>query len=155
MARQAVAARMAMWGREANVRLHLHRCRHTHATHAIRRGVDVFTFQRRSATARREPHLTTFLLSLVGFISPAGLTDLFGKVLPFRNNQNSYCVMTTSQPQVHALFPTPVGSYSGFAQQDALQEKLLGLLTADQARISSQTLNCAIGLIRMEAVFWN
>ena len=38
-----VAARMAMWGREANVRLHPHRCRHTHATHAIRRGVDVFT----------------------------------------------------------------------------------------------------------------
>ena len=43
LTRQAVAARMAMWGREANVRLHPHRCRHTHATHAIRRGVDVFT----------------------------------------------------------------------------------------------------------------
>ncbi|QNJ32766.1 putative integrase/recombinase domain protein [Synechococcus sp. PROS-9-1] len=45
LTRQAVAARMAMWGREANVRLHPHRCRHTHATHAIRRGVDVFTLQ--------------------------------------------------------------------------------------------------------------
>ena len=43
LTRQAVAARMAMWGREGNVRLHPHRCRHTHATHAIRRGVDVFT----------------------------------------------------------------------------------------------------------------
>jgi len=43
LTRQAVAARMARWGREANVRLHPHRCRHTHATHAIRRGVDVFT----------------------------------------------------------------------------------------------------------------
>ena len=43
LTRQAVAARMAMWGREANVRLHPHRCRHTHATHAIRKGVDVFT----------------------------------------------------------------------------------------------------------------
>ena len=43
LTRQALAARMAMWGREANVRLHPHRCRHTHATHAIRRGVDVFT----------------------------------------------------------------------------------------------------------------
>ncbi len=46
--------------------------------------------------------------------------------------------MTTSQSQVHALFPTPVGSYSGFAHQDALQEKLLDLLTVDQARINSQ-----------------
>ena len=44
--------------------------------------------------------------------------------------------MTTSPSQVHALFPTPVGSYSGFAQQDALQEKLLGLLTANEARNS-------------------
>ena len=42
LTRQAVAARMAMWGREANVRLHPHRCRHTHATHAIRRGGGCF-----------------------------------------------------------------------------------------------------------------
>ena len=48
--------------------------------------------------------------------------------------------MTTTQSQVHALFPTPVGSYSGFAQQDALQEKLLGLLTTDKARNNSQDL---------------
>jgi site-specific recombinase XerD len=45
LTRQAVAARMAKWGREAGVRLYPHRCRHTHATHAIRRGVDVFTLQ--------------------------------------------------------------------------------------------------------------
>jgi len=43
MTRQGIAARMAKWGCEAGVRLYPHRCRHTHATHAIRRGVDVFT----------------------------------------------------------------------------------------------------------------
>ena len=46
--------------------------------------------------------------------------------------------MTSFKSQVHALFPTPVGSYSGFSGQDVLQEKLLGLLTADQARINTQ-----------------
>ena len=46
--------------------------------------------------------------------------------------------MTIFPSQVHALFPTPVGSFSGFAQQDALQEKLLGLLTANEARTNSQ-----------------
>jgi len=45
LTRQAVAARMAKWGSAAGVRLYPHRCRHTHATHAIRRGVDVFTLQ--------------------------------------------------------------------------------------------------------------
>ena len=45
LTRQAVAGRMAKWGQEAGVRLHPHRCRHTHATHAIRRGCDVFTLQ--------------------------------------------------------------------------------------------------------------
>ena len=47
LTRQGVAARMARWGKAADVHLypHLypHRCRHTHATHAIRKGVDVFT----------------------------------------------------------------------------------------------------------------
>ena len=65
LTRQAVAARMAMWGREVNVRLTPHRCRHTHATFAIRRGLMFSPFRQRSAIARREPHLTTFLLSLV------------------------------------------------------------------------------------------
>ena len=45
LTRQGVASRMAKWGREAGVKLYPHRCRHTHATHAIRRGVDVFTLQ--------------------------------------------------------------------------------------------------------------
>ncbi len=45
LTRQAVAGRMALWGKRAGVRLYPHRCRHTHATHAIRRGVDVFTLQ--------------------------------------------------------------------------------------------------------------
>ena len=40
---QAVAARMVRWGKAADVHLYPHRSRHTHATHAIRRGVDVFT----------------------------------------------------------------------------------------------------------------
>ena len=43
LTRQGVAARMARWGKEADVHLYPHRCRHTHATHANRRGVDVFT----------------------------------------------------------------------------------------------------------------
>ena len=43
LTRQGVAARMARWGKAADVHLYPHRCRHTHATHAIRRGVDVFT----------------------------------------------------------------------------------------------------------------
>ncbi len=42
LTRQAVAARMARWGKAAEVHLYPHRCRHTHATHAFRRGVDVF-----------------------------------------------------------------------------------------------------------------
>ena len=45
LTRQAVAGRMARWGKRAGVRLYPHRCRHTHATHAIRRGVDVYTLQ--------------------------------------------------------------------------------------------------------------
>jgi len=40
LTRQAVATRMARWGREAGVQLHPQRCRHTHATRAIKRGVD-------------------------------------------------------------------------------------------------------------------
>jgi site-specific recombinase XerD len=43
LTRQGVAARMARWGKAADVHLYPHRCCHTHATHAIRRGVDVFT----------------------------------------------------------------------------------------------------------------
>ena len=38
LTRQGVAARMARWGKAADVHLYPHRCRHTHATHAIRRG---------------------------------------------------------------------------------------------------------------------
>ena len=40
---QTLAVRMAVWGRGANLRLHPHRCRHTHVNHAIRLGVDLFT----------------------------------------------------------------------------------------------------------------
>lgn len=47
--------------------------------------------------------------------------------------------MTTSHFQVHVLSPTPVvGSYSGFAQKDALLETLLVLLIPDQARTKNQ-----------------
>ena len=65
LTRQGVAARMARWGKAADLHHYPHRCRHTHATQAIRRGGMSSPFRRRSATARREPHLTTFLLSLV------------------------------------------------------------------------------------------
>jgi integrase len=45
LSRQAIAERMRHWGREAEVHLYPHKLRHTHATDAIRRGVDVFTLQ--------------------------------------------------------------------------------------------------------------
>ena len=43
LTRQAIADRMRRWGQRAGVHLHPHKLRHSHATHAIRRGVDVFT----------------------------------------------------------------------------------------------------------------
>jgi site-specific recombinase XerD len=45
LTRQAIADRMRRWGQQAGVHLHPHKLRHTHATQAIRRGVDVFTLQ--------------------------------------------------------------------------------------------------------------
>ena len=45
MTRQAIAARMAKWGKEAGVRLYPHRCRHTHATNAVRAGTSLFVLQ--------------------------------------------------------------------------------------------------------------
>lgn len=45
LSRQAIAGRCRRWGKQAGVHLHPHRLRHTHATHAIRHGVDVFTLQ--------------------------------------------------------------------------------------------------------------
>jgi len=45
ISRQAIADRMSRWGRQAGVHLHPHKLRHTHATQAIRRGVDVFCLQ--------------------------------------------------------------------------------------------------------------
>jgi site-specific recombinase XerD len=45
LTRQAIADRMRHWGQQAGVHLHPHKLRHTHATQAIRRGVDVFTLQ--------------------------------------------------------------------------------------------------------------
>lgn len=45
LTRQAIADRMRKWGAIAEVHLHPHKLRHTHATQAIRRGVDVFTLQ--------------------------------------------------------------------------------------------------------------
>ena len=40
-----VAFVMQEWGKLADLDLHPHRLRHSHATHAVRRGVDVFTLQ--------------------------------------------------------------------------------------------------------------
>lgn len=45
LSRQAIADRMARWGRQAGVHLHPHKLRHTHASQAIRRGCDSFTLQ--------------------------------------------------------------------------------------------------------------
>ena len=45
LTRQAVAARMAMWGRVAGFHVHPHQLRHSHATHSVQRGCDVFTLQ--------------------------------------------------------------------------------------------------------------
>lgn len=45
LSRQAIADRMRRWGQQAGIHLHPHKLRHTHATQAIRRGVDVFTLQ--------------------------------------------------------------------------------------------------------------
>ena len=38
---------MRKWGKLADLELHPHRLRHSYATHAVRRGVDVFTLQSR------------------------------------------------------------------------------------------------------------
>jgi len=45
MTRQGIAVRMAKWGRAADVYLDPYRCPHTHPTHSIRRGIDVFTLE--------------------------------------------------------------------------------------------------------------
>jgi len=45
LTRQAVASRMARWGREAGVRLHPHQLRCTHVTHAVGGGVGVSMLQ--------------------------------------------------------------------------------------------------------------
>ena len=45
LSRQAIADRMRRWGKTAGVHLHPHKLRHTHATQAIRRGVDPFCLQ--------------------------------------------------------------------------------------------------------------
>ncbi|MDC0325860.1 tyrosine-type recombinase/integrase [bacterium] len=45
LTRQAIAFAMRKWGRLTDLELHPHKLRHSHATHAVRRGVDVFTLQ--------------------------------------------------------------------------------------------------------------
>jgi site-specific recombinase XerD len=46
ISRQAIADRMNRWGRQAGVHLHPCKLRHSHATHALRAGTDVFVLQR-------------------------------------------------------------------------------------------------------------
>jgi len=46
--------------------------------------------------------------------------------------------MNNTTAQVHALFPTPVGSYRGFAGQEPLREHLLELLQSQSGRLNSQ-----------------
>ena len=45
LTRQAIAFSMRKWGKIADLEVHPHRLRHSHATNAVRRGVDVFTLQ--------------------------------------------------------------------------------------------------------------
>ena len=45
LTRQAVGDVCRKWGRAAGFHVHPHQLRHSHATHAVQRGVDVFTLQ--------------------------------------------------------------------------------------------------------------
>jgi integrase len=45
LTRQAIGDVCRKWGKAAGFHVHPHQLRHTHATHSIRRGVDVFTLQ--------------------------------------------------------------------------------------------------------------
>ena len=43
LTRQAIGQICRKWGRAAGFNVHPHQLRHSHATHAVQRGVDVFT----------------------------------------------------------------------------------------------------------------
>ena len=45
LTRQAIGDVCRKWGRAAGFHVHPHQLRHSHATHAVQRGVDVFTLQ--------------------------------------------------------------------------------------------------------------
>ena len=45
LTRQATTLSMRKWGKIADLQLHPHRLRHSHAIHAVRRGVDVLIMQ--------------------------------------------------------------------------------------------------------------
>ena len=45
LTRQAIGDVCRKWGRAAGLHVHPHQLRHSHATHAVQRGVDVFTLQ--------------------------------------------------------------------------------------------------------------
>ena len=45
LSRQAIGDVCRKWGRAAGFHVHPHQLRHSHATHAVQRGVDVFTLQ--------------------------------------------------------------------------------------------------------------
>ena len=45
LTRQAIGDVYRKWGRAAGFHVHPHQLRHSHATHAVQRGVDVFTLQ--------------------------------------------------------------------------------------------------------------
>ena len=42
---QAIGDLCRKWGRAAGFHVHPHQLRHSHATHAVQRGIDVFTLQ--------------------------------------------------------------------------------------------------------------
>jgi len=45
LTRQGIADRCRKWGSQVGVHVHPHRLRHSHASHAVQRGVDVFVLQ--------------------------------------------------------------------------------------------------------------
>jgi integrase len=67
LTRQAIGDVCRKWGRAAGFHVHPHQLRHSHATHAVQRGVDVRTY------ARFKPRSVTRQARLLGITSQAAL----------------------------------------------------------------------------------
>ena len=78
LTRQAIGDVCRKWGRAAGFHVHPHQLRHSHATHAVQRGVDVFTLQ---ATLGHSSSATTghYVAATLGAV----LCVLVNHALPF------------------------------------------------------------------------